>query len=334
MKKGKAVQGIPAVVRDEDRLVRAPRTIGAVVQADGTLRPMPSRVVRQSSSVPSISVRGSRGKTITDYEDDEESDDEDYDGSTESSEDWSGAEEDVGNEDVIPVATLVVPPSTKKRSLIVPTPVPRIPGSPFESGASRRPKPTPVMGIASSSTMSGRGILGQQVVPSGESGGHGETEVVPETAEVEMGGDPVGENPVVGEDVVTRPSVPVPPTEPSSSTVVNMSRTLGQGKTYQCFFESLDPYFDALEDPNLSSMRLANLLLELSAIPMREDGDRMAMIALGNSRRELIHWLLSRFRDRFRQMENLNDSPSFDLEGAMERNWPQDYPNPSARSGP
>ena len=334
MKKGKAVQGIPAVVRDEDRLVRAPRTIGAVVQADGTLRPTPSRVVRQSSSVPSISVRGSRGKTITDYEDDEESDDEDYDGSTGSSEDWSGAEEDVGNENVIPVATLVVPPSTKKRSLIVPTPVPRIPGSPFESVASRRPKPTPVMGIASSSTMSGRGILGQQVVPSGESGGNGETEVVPETAEVEMGGDPVDENPVVGEDVVTRPSVPVPPTEPSSSTVVNMSRTLGQGKTYQCFFESLDPYFDALEDPNLSSMRLANLLLELSAIPMREDGDRMAMIALGNSRRELIHWLLSRFRDRFRQMENLNDSPSFDLEGAMERNWPQDYPNPSARSGP
>ena len=93
MKKGKAVQRIPAVVRDEDRLVRAPRTIGAVVQADGTLRPTPSRVVRQSSSVPSISVRGSRGKTITDYEDDEESDDEDYDGSTGSSEEWSGAED-------------------------------------------------------------------------------------------------------------------------------------------------------------------------------------------------------------------------------------------------
>ena len=77
MKKGKAVQGIPAVFWDEDRLVRVPRSIGAVVQADGTLRPMPSCVVRQSSSVPSISVRRSWGKTITDYEDDEESDDKD-----------------------------------------------------------------------------------------------------------------------------------------------------------------------------------------------------------------------------------------------------------------
>ena len=58
------------------------------------------------------------------------------------SEEWSGAEEDVGDKDVIPVATLVIPPSTKKRNLIVLTPVPRILGSPFKSGASRRPKLT------------------------------------------------------------------------------------------------------------------------------------------------------------------------------------------------
>ena len=81
-------------------------------------------------------------------------------------------------------------------------------------------------------------------------------------------------------------------------------------------------------------MRLANLLLELLEIPMHKDGNRMAIIVLGNSQRELIHWLLSRFRDQFHQMENLIDLPLFDLEGAMERNWPQDYPNLSAQSGP
>ena len=89
------------------------------------------------------------------------------------------------------------------------------------------------------------------MVPSGESGGNGETEVVPETVEVEMGNDPVDENPVVGEDQDTRPSVPVPPMEPSSTTVMNILRTLGQGKIYQCF-KLLDPYFNTLEDPNLS----------------------------------------------------------------------------------
>lgn len=299
------------------------------MEADGTLRPTPTRVVRQSSSMPSIPARGIRGKTITDYEDDEESDDDDYEGTTGSSYEGSGADDDVADEDVIPVATLTVSSTAKKRSLVIPTPVPRESGSPFEASSSRRPKPTPVIGRASSSTMSGRGSLRRQVVASSESGGEADAEIVPETVEVEMvnvavdevGGHPedaenldaavILEDPIVPQDPVVEP---IEPPEVANGAedpqrarlqVEDQPRSLLQGKTYQCFFESLEPYEQAMEDPNISSIQLRRLVMELSALPMREDGETLFLATLADNRKRLMRMMTDRMIERVREMENL-----------------------------
>ena len=175
------------------------------------------------------------------------------------------------------------------------------------AGGSSRPKPTPVgrpVPAAPTVTRPTSGLVVDSSDDSDDSDFLPDAETESEDEEIEFSDGFKDTNLLSMTDLFPETLEPAVAREPFSSVgqpsgqsqVVEVpvqppSRTLVQGRTYQCFFESLDRYEEALRNPNLSSFQLRQLSLELSALPIREDGETLFLVTMARGRRAMIDQL-------------------------------------------